>query len=199
VPYDSALTLIKTGGELPAPHHGPTLLLLWPYEDWRRDLTLLPRQSVLEFREGALSKGDRDKEPIVTYLVVHAEPYSTVPTPLARFQNGVQLVGAQVEGQHVQLTWYAPQTPDTDYAVFVHTLRHGALAAQHDSDPASGLYPTSQWRPGDLVIDDHVLSGVWDAQHDQVTVGLYRRDTGQRVLASDASGNVIGDSIQLSR
>jgi hypothetical protein len=197
VPHESALTLIKTGGELPAASAGPTLLLLWPYEDWQRDLALLPRQSVLEFREGALSKGDRDKEPIVTYLVVTAEPYSAIPAPLARFQGGVQLVGARVQGQRVRLTWYTPQTPDADYAVFVHALRDGARAAQHDGDPASSLYPTSQWRPGDMIIDEHVLSGAWDAKRDQVVVGLYRHDTGQRLPIVDAAGNIVGDSAQV--
>jgi hypothetical protein len=196
VPHESALTL-KTGGELPEPGRGPTLLLLWPYEDWMRDLALLPRQSVLEFREGALSKGDRDKEPIVTYLAIRAEPYSTVPAPLARFQGGVQLVGAQVEGQRVRLTWYTPQTPDADYAVFVHALRDGVRVAQHDGDPAGSLYPTSQWRPGDIVIDEHILSGAWEAQRDQVVVGLYRRDTGQRLPVVDAADHIVGDSAQV--
>jgi hypothetical protein len=197
VPRESALTLIKTGGELSAPKAGPTLLLLWPYEDWRRDLALLPRQSVLEFREGALSKGDRDKEPIVTYLVIRGEPYATVPAPLARFQSGIQLVGVEVKGQRVRLMWYAAQKPDLEYTVFVHVLRDGARIGQHDGDPSSGLDPTSQWRPGDVVTDEHVLSGAWDAQRDQIVVGLYRRDTGQRLPVVDAAGNVLGDSVQV--
>ena len=199
VPHPSVVTLIKTGGELPAPNAGPTLLLLWPYEDWRRDLALLPRQSVIEFRDGALSKGDRDPEPIVTYLVVRAEPYSAPPAPLAQFQGGPQLVGAQVQGTRVRLTWYAPQKLDADYAVFVHALRDGASVAQHDGDPASGQYPMSQWRPGDMVIDEHVLSGAWDAKRDQVVVGLYRRDTGERLPVVDAAGQVVGDSVPITR
>jgi hypothetical protein len=197
VPHDSALALIKTGGELPPPNAGPTLLLLWPYEDWRRDLALLPHPAVLEFRQGALSKGDRDKEPIVTYLVVHAEPYSAVPAPQALFRGGVQLAGARVQGQHVRLMWYAPQAPDVDYAVFVHVLHEGTRIAQHDSDPTGGLYPMSQWRPGDMIIDDHILAGTWDAQGDQVMVGLYRRDTGERLPVVDAAGTVLGDSVQV--
>jgi hypothetical protein len=195
VPHPSVVTLIKMGGELPAPHAGPTLLLLWPYEDWRRDLALLPRQSVIEFREGALFKGDRDPEPMVTYLVIRAEPYSALPAPLAQFRGGPQLVGAQVLGSSVRLTWYAPQKLDADYAVFVHALRDGASVAQHDGDPAGGQYPMSQWRPGDMVIDEHVLSGAWDAKHDQIVVGLYRRDTGERLPVVDRAGNVVGDSV----
>jgi len=199
VPHPSAVTLVKTGGELPTPHTGPTLLLLWPYEDWRHDLALLPRQSVIEFRDGALSKGDRDPEPIMTYLVVRAEPYSTPPAPLAQFQGELQLVGAQVRGQSVRLTWYAPQKLDRDYAVFVHALRSGTSIAQHDGDPANGQYPMSQWRPGDMVIDEHVLSGAWDAKSDQVVVGLYRRDTGERLPVVDAAGQIAGDSVPITR
>jgi hypothetical protein len=199
VPHPSTLTFIKTGGDLPAPGTGPTLLILWPYEDWRRDLALLPRPSLIEMHEGALSKGDRDKEPIVNYLVVHAEPYATAPQPLARFQNGVQLVGAQIVGARVRLTWYAPQTPAADYAVFVHAERNGAVVAQHDGDPASGLAPMSQWRPGDMVIDEHPLSGAWDAARDQIIVGLYRRDTGARLPVVDAAGNIVGDSISIGK
>ncbi len=93
--------------------------------------------------------------------------------------------------------WYAPQTPDADYVVFVHALREGARVAQHDGDPAGNLYPTSRWRPGDLVLDEHTLSGAWDAQRDQVLVGLYRRDTGQRLSVVDAAGDVMGDSVQV--
>lgn len=197
VPPQSILTFVKTGGELPPPSSGPTLLLLWPYEDWRRDLALLPRQSVIELREGALSKGDRDPEPIVAYLTVRAEPYSSLPKRVASFRNGVQLVGAQIEEKRVRLMWYAPQTPDTDYAVFVHVQRDGALVAQHDGDPAGGLYPMSQWRPGDIIVDEHVLSSAWDAKRDQVIVGLYRRDMGERLPVLDAAGNVAGDSVQV--
>jgi len=199
VPHPSVVTLIKTGGELPAPNAGPTLLLLWPYEDWRRDLALLPRQSVIEFHDGALSKGDRDPEPIVTYLVVRAEPYSAPPAPLAQFQGGLQLVSAQVQGTRVRLTWYAPQKLATDYAVFVHALHDGASVAQHDGDPASGQYPMSQWRPGDMVIDEHILSGTWDVKRDQVVVGLYRRDTGERLPVVDAADQVVGDSVSIVR
>jgi len=168
------------------------------HEDWRRDLALLPRQSVLEFREGALSKGDRDPEPIVTYLVIRAEPYSMVPTLIAQFRNRVHLVGAQIEDNRIRLTWYTPQRPDTDYAVFVHARRDGVLVAQHDGDPADGLYPTSQWQPGDVVVDVHTLAGDWDAKRDQVTVGLYRRDTGERVPVVDPAGHAIADSVPVN-
>lgn len=197
-PHHSALTLIKTGGELPPPSTGPTLLLLWPYEDWRRDLALLPRQSVREFREGALSKGDRDPEPIVTYLVVQAEPYSRLSTPIAQFRNGVQLVSAQIEDKRVRLMWYTPQRLDTDCVVFVHAQRDGVLVAQHDGDPANGLYPTSQWEPGDVVVDVHALAGDRDAKRDQVIVGLYRRDTGERVPVVDPAGHAIADSVRVN-
>jgi len=88
--------------------------------------------------------------------------------------------------------WHALQKLDADYAVFVHARRNGALVAQHDGDPAGGLYPMSQWQPGDVVVDEHALPGAWNAL---VVVGLYRRDTGQRAPVVDAVGNVVGDSV----
>ena len=57
----------------------------------------------------------------------------------------------------------------------------------------------SQWRPGDMVIDEHVLSGAWDAKRDQVVVGLYRRDTGERLSVVDAADQVVGDSVPITK
>jgi hypothetical protein len=83
--------------------------------------------------------------------------------------------------------------------VFVHALRDGASVAQHDGDPAGGQYPMSQWRPGDMVIDEHILSGAWDAKRDQVVVGLYRRNTGERLSVVDAADQVVSDSVPIAR
>ena len=48
-----------------------------------------------------------------------------------------------------------------------------------------------------MVIDEHVLSGAWDAKRDQVVVGLYRRGTGERLPVVDRAGNVVGDSVSV--
>jgi hypothetical protein len=53
----------------------------------------------------------------------------------------------------------------------------------------------SQWRPGDRVIDEHLLSGVWE----QAIVGLYRRDTGRRAPVVDAAGNPAGDTVSIKK
>lgn len=52
----------------------------------------------------------------------------------------------------VMLTWQAAGTPPLDYTGFVHLVGpDGTLVAQLDRPPAG--YPTSDWRPGEIVVD----------------------------------------------
>lgn len=53
----------------------------------------------------------------------------------------------------VTLAWQAVAKIDQDYTVFVHLLdTSGNIAGQLDRPPAG--YPTSDWRPGELVLDE---------------------------------------------
>jgi hypothetical protein len=45
------------------------------------------------------------------------------------------------------------------------------------------------------VIDEHPLSGAWD----QAVIGLYRRDTGQRVPVVDEAGNPTGETVSIRK
>ena len=58
----------------------------------------------------------------------------------------------------VVLYWRAGQKIAQDHNVFVHLIdASGRVAAQQSSAPVEGAYPTSQWRPGDLIVDAHEL------------------------------------------
>jgi hypothetical protein len=49
--------------------------------------------------------------------------------------------------------------PRVDYTVSLRVVApDGSVIAQHDSIPAEGLLPTSQWRAGDYVQDEHPLN-----------------------------------------
>ncbi len=64
-------------------------------------------------------------------------------------------------GQEVQvtLTWQTRAAPAADYTVFVHLLDSaGRLAAQKDSPPVGGAYPTSWWGPGERFTDRYDLT-----------------------------------------
>ena len=46
-----------------------------------------------------------------------------------------------------------------DYTVFVQALAaDGRVAAQSDSQPVAGTYPTGIWSPGEVVADTHRLT-----------------------------------------
>jgi hypothetical protein len=83
------------------------------------------------------------------------------------------------------LAWEAMQPVEEDYTVFLHLYdAHGRRVVQGDAllvDQA--LHPTSWWEPGSLstaLYDLSVPSGTPPGEYD-LEVGVYRRDTGDRL------------------
>jgi hypothetical protein len=90
------------------------------------------------------------------------------------------------------LFWQAIAPMDVDYTVFVH-LRdaQGETRAQGDAQPFDGLYPTSQWQPGETVAQPVEVDLPPDltAGPYSLYIGLYRLDTMARLaLEADSSG-----------
>jgi hypothetical protein len=119
------------------------------------------------------------------------------------FQGGVDLVDVQAlikdQGIHVDLLWHASETLSDDYTVFVHYLRDDQRMAQADAQPASGYYPTSRWRAGDLIHDTHVvsLSDQPEPTRDRIMIGWYRPGDDDRLNVLDHAGNPAGNSITI--
>ena len=87
----------------------------------------------------------------------------------------------------VDLIWRATGRPSTDYTVFVQLLdASGHPIGQGDGDPVNGLRLTSSWRPGEVIVDRHAvpLTAELPAGDYTLVVGLYRRDTGDRVAVT---------------
>jgi hypothetical protein len=141
-------------------------------------------------------------------------PIYAAPAPLAAdvaipnrldaaFGGEIKLLGYSIveseitpgEDVHLTLYWQALQTPARDYSVFVHfTDDIGLIQAQRDSYPASGSLPTSDWQPGIIYTDEHLVQIPATASapaHYQITVGLYDFDSGVRLPVGD------GDSLVL--
>ena len=53
------------------------------------------------------------------------------------------------------------------------------IVAQWDQQPLGGFFPTSQWRPGEIVPDEIVLPLPPDGS--EIRVGLYDPNTSQRL------------------
>jgi uncharacterized membrane protein len=112
----------------------------------------------------------------------------------AEFSGQVALAGYQLSSARLRpgddlalrLHWQALGMVEHDYTVFVHLLNGaGERLAQHDG-PANyyGELPTTLWQAGLPVLDHRNLSLAADlapGKYDLV-VGLYDRETGQRLL-----------------
>ena len=87
----------------------------------------------------------------------------------------------------ITLYWRAEGPLLYDYTVFVHMVDSaGVIVAQGDSQPRSGSYPTGLWLMGEQVSDTHAIEVPLDAEAKDhwIEVGIYRLDTGERLLIS---------------
>ncbi|MEE8391116.1 MAG: hypothetical protein V3S14_10015 [Anaerolineae bacterium] len=111
-------------------------------------------------------------------------------TSAVRFGEAIALTHAAVipeqEGDRVELCWKALQPLLDDYTVFVHWQdKGGEPVATGDGPPMQGAFPTSMWRPGDIVLDVHRLMLIAGKQEQgqRVTIGLYQPEDGSRLPA----------------
>ncbi len=101
-------------------------------------------------------------------------------------------------GETVMLTlyWQPIQTPDRNYALFVHLFgRGGALVGARDTYPGLGNDPTLHWTPGEVIADTVPVPLAPDAQGPillDIEVGLYDLETRKRLDILDPAGNRIG-------
>tara|TARA_Y100000590_G_scaffold252003_1_gene282988 strand:- start:2384 stop:3712 length:1329 start_codon:yes stop_codon:yes gene_type:complete len=104
------------------------------------------------------------------------------------------------ESLDIVLYWKANVIPSRNYQVYLH-LRgdNGELWGQSDKvNPAS--FPTSRWSVDKYVRDEHVIVVAENAPSGeyQVHVGLWDHVTGERFLALDKNGWLLGESIPVS-
>jgi hypothetical protein len=198
VPPSPAVHTLPIGDTWPPIGNGPAAIFLWPYEDAQRAWPMLSAPAKIRVVRGPLSQGDRDPQPFTTYRAFYVTPVETPPPAVARFQDGVQLVDSTVRrvpgGVSIELAWYATADLGEDYTVFVHYVRDGQRLGQGDAQPAEGYYPTRLWRAGDLVHDTHwiAMEEVPDPARDQIYLGFYRPQDGQRLDLLDQAGNPAG-------
>ena len=85
----------------------------------------------------------------------------------------------------VALVWQAgPAGTELSYTVFVQLLdAQGRLIAQSDALPAAGARPTSGWRSGEYIVDEHRLrfNATAQAGAARLIVGMYDARSGERL------------------
>jgi 4-amino-4-deoxy-L-arabinose transferase-like glycosyltransferase len=144
-------------------------------------------------------------------------PVARTYAPLdIRVGDALRLVGYRLPpaGKTIQagqtltldLYWQADRQPTRDLTVFTHLLgqahnprTQGPVWAQHDSQPADGGYPTSQWFVGQVIVDRHqlVIDDQAPSGEYQIEVGMYTWEDGARLPLTGPNGAELGDRLLL--
>ena len=167
---------------LPVYYHGDWQALLKTQMDlvWAEDEALIYR-----------TKSERQPLPDEPAFQIRANLADQIQ--LLGYTNSIQAPTADQEG-HLSLIlfWEALQEMPIDYTIFVHIRdAAGANIAQGDAQPLDGAYPTSQWQPGETIIDPHQVTlptGLAPGSY-QLWTGMYQLETLTRLAVSrDQSG-----------
>jgi hypothetical protein len=133
------------------------------------------------------------------------EELSIEPSPLlVRYGDCCELAGYLVEadepahsGERVPLTlvWRVVDEADRDYSLFVHALtEEGEVVGQLDTYPGNGLYPTSQWQPGEVIVDTMQVPLDMSAEAPNLVrfhVGLYELEAMEKLPAFSRDGGEV--------
>jgi len=127
-----------------------------------------------------------------------------LPTQL---DDGIGLLGYQIfppAGMeagaifYTRLYWQVDVTPGADYTAFTHLLRRNAAGeliqlAGADRPPGEGSCPTSQWLPGEVVVDElqFALPADLPAEELFVAVGFYTAGDQKRLTVPGSPDNQV--------
>ena len=153
-----------------------------------------------------LDSDGETREDLLLATVAHPRDVDQVPIPmdfdvdyrLGDLQGPIRLAGFDAplrtrpgDDVRVALLWTASEEIPESYRVFVHVLTaDDTLVTQSDGIPVYGFYPTPDWRPGDFVRDEHLLTlpeGLPRGDY-ALAVGLYHAVSGARLPVYDAAG-----------
>ncbi len=95
----------------------------------------------------------------------------------------------------VSFYWEALHPLDTVYHSYLHLQGpNGEMVAQSDQQPGGVYYPTTLWRPGERLRDDHLLQIPADAP-----LGIYHIVAGMYALSADGSLQPLGEPVVIGQ
>ncbi|MCB0168178.1 MAG: glycosyltransferase family 39 protein, partial [Anaerolineae bacterium] len=158
------------------------------------DLEADSRQSSADSRQPTADSHQQSPSPQPTNQLTNSPTDQPTDQPTPQLPNSPNSLT-------LTLYWQADTIPTADYTTFLH-LRDASNqnAAQKDSPPAGGRYPTSLWSPGEIIIDEISLplDQVEPGQYTP-TIGLYEPASGARLPVPGSPANEIAlPAIQLS-
>ena len=189
-------------GRDPAVRADQVLVLAWPHSDLGNVRAVLPDPARIDIWHGPLERGDLDLEPRLLYVAFRGDTLATASTPLAQFQEGIELLDWRAEdvggeAPRVDVRWRTLDPLLTDYTVFVHMERDGVIVAQDDRTPGAGYYVTTWWKPGDEISDIHILKAPYNAAQDRIWVGWYEWGSMRHLRVLDKNGQPGDDRLAL--
>jgi 4-amino-4-deoxy-L-arabinose transferase-like glycosyltransferase len=135
-------------------------------------------------------------------------PLDEVPPGAAHnFGERIRLLGCQLDRERVRpgetlgitFYWQGLVEMKENYYLFIHLLgRKGQLVGHEDTYHGWGTYPTSLWRPGEVIRDTYRLpisQGALAPSLIRVDMGIYDPSTGQALTLFDQAGQPIGSSV----
>ena len=183
----------------------PATIFTWPYAslDFLQQIITPPAQVTIT--NGPLTHGDLESEayPLYVQYAIQAPQAATLNEPLAVFENGLQLLDADISLNHkkglkVTLTWAAETDPSTSLSTsvaptisaFVHISSPDGLIGQFDAPAAQGRWSNAWWQPDISVTETRLiqLDEPFDAARHELLVGLYDTQTGKRLSILEANG-----------
>jgi len=188
----------------------PAALFIWPYEPVEPQMAALPSGISIQGWRGPLVKGDLESDAYPLYWAYRLESApSDRAEPVARFKDGIRLEDIAITppavrhsppATRITLYWTTEKKLAPEYTIFVHIEDAAGIVAQDDSTPAAGTLPTSWWRPGDWIVDTHLISmpSPYNPDQHNIVVGLYRNDNRERLAVLDPAGRIVGDAVTLS-
>ena len=168
------------------------------------DLALETGRPVYLIKEmpGVEVKVEVEKGPLWQVVGLAAEREPDVPRT-DRLDEAMMLAGYDRspriprpgETLQVSLYWEALRPLQEDYHSFVHLVdEQGQVIAQSDKQPGGRYYPTTMWRPGERLRDDHVLSLPAD-----IPDGVYGLRAGMYALPGEGTLEALGETVTLGR
>lgn len=148
--------------------------------------------------------------------VVLDAPPADLSGPKAKFENGVELLGARLEGNvkgdgpttlerhevFITTWWKLPGPLPKDVNFFVHVAKPN-FQAPFDHVPGDWMYPADRWKQGEI-LEDRVLFQLplnMRPGKYEVYFGIYRRSTGERfkIEGGPADGRLMIGTFDVKR
>lgn len=170
----------------------------------------LYRQSDMRRIPARDERGAPVGRPVLARIKIDAPSLTYSPTHELAVDLGgyARLVGYDAPSQvtpgeqmTVTLYWRALRPMERDLTVFIHIANDAdQVVAQGDGPPMWDAYPTSHWKPGDVVRDSHriVMPLHAHAGNYRVWAGLYDPATGERLPVLNLASASVDNRVLLA-